>query len=526
MGAGSAGCVLANRLSESGKHHISILEAGGADRGIWLRIPIGYGKTYYDERVNWMYNTEPEPNLNGRSSYWPRGKVLGGSSSINAMVYVRGQRRDFDDWEARGNPGWSADDLLPVFDRFEDRDGRKPLGRGDLHVTDTRSQIHPLCQQWLEAGQQAGFTLTDDFNGDNFEGFGRYSISTKNGFRHSTARAFLHPVLKRENLRMYLRAHATRVLFDGNRAVGVEYRQHGKTHRLNARKEVLLCGGTVNSPQLLQLSGIGNAALLSSLDIPVVYDNAAVGQNLQDHVGINYYYKSTVPTINDQLGPLIGKIKVGLQYMLQRKGLLSLSVNQAGGFVKTDPSLKHPNMQLYFNPISYTKAPEGTRPLMHPDRYSAFLLSFQPCRPTSRGHLQIHSPDPFEPPEIHPNYLSTNEDIAEVLAGCRLMRTLSETEALSRIIDHEFIPGSHVQSDEALLDDFRNRGDTVFHPVSTCIMGPDARDSVVDPTLKVHGVENLRVIDASVFPNLTSGNTNAPTIMVAEKGAELVIAEQ
>lgn len=517
---------MANRLSADTSNSVAILEAGGKDNLPSLRVPIGYGKSFYNSNVNWKYNTEPVDALNGRVSYWPRGKVLGGSSSINAMVYIRGQRRDFDDWESRGNPGWGADDVFRYFDQFEDRDGGTVMGSGDLKVSNTTHQIHPLCDTWLDAARDAGFMLTDDFNGDQFEGIGHYAITTKNGFRHSTARAFLHPVTHRSNLQHILHAQVTRILFDGTRAIGVEYQQRGVRHELRAHREVILSGGSIGSPQLLQLSGVGPAAPLAELGIPTVVDNPIVGQNLQDHIGINYYYNCKVPTINDQLRTLGGKIKVALQYALTRKGLLALSVNQSGGFVKTDPSMPHPNMQLYFNPISYTKAPEGKRPLMRPDQHSAFLLSFNPCRPTSRGSLLISSADPFVQPTIKPNYLATDEDIADVLAGCHLMRDLARTPSLSEIIEKETIPGNSVRSDEALLEDFRQRGDTVFHPVSTCIMGPDINDSVVDARLKVHGTTNLRVIDASIFPNLTSGNTNAPSIMVAEKGAAMILEDQ
>lgn len=527
IGAGSAGCVLANRLSASGKYSVALLEAGGSDKRFWIQLPIGYGKTFFDSRVNWKYTTAEEAALNGRSSYWPRGKVLGGSSSINALVYIRGQARDFDDWAASGNPGWSAAEVMPYFARFEDAAGYPDDNSGskELHISDPRPDLHPLIDTWLEAGQQAGFASTGDFNREQFEGVGYYRITTKNGRRHSTARAFLKPASKRSNLRVITHAHATRILFEGSKATGVEYHHNGQLKQLQANREIIVASGAVNSPQLLQLSGVGDAQLLSSFGIKVIQDNAAVGANLQDHIGINYYYKSRVPTLNDTLTPLSGKLKVTMQYLLKRRGVLSLSVNQGGGFVRSNSAQQHPNLQLYFNPISYTQAPADKRPLMRPDPYAAYILSFQPCRPSSRGHLNICSPDPFTAPDIRPNYLSTNEDINEVIEGCRLMRQLAATNALKAITSEEIQPGAQIDSDEALLDDFRNRAGTVFHPVGSCAMGADPKSSVVNNRLQVHGLNGLRVIDASIFPNLTSGNTNAPTIMVAEKGAEMILQD-
>lgn len=527
VGAGSAGCVLANRLSANGKHSVTLLEAGGTDKRFWIQLPIGYGKTFFDPKVNWKYTTNAVAGLNGRTSYWPRGKALGGSSSINAMVYIRGQARDFDDWAAQGNPGWSAAELMPYFEQFEDAAGypNASAGSKDLHITDTLPDLHPLINTWFKAGEQAGYPTTKDFNRGTFEGIGYYRITTKHGRRHSTAQAFLEPARKRANLEVITHAHATRILFNGKQAEGVEYDHNGQLKHLKANREVIVCGGTINSPQLLQLSGVGDAALLNSLGIDVVIDKPSVGANLQDHIGINYYYKSRVPTLNDALTPISGKLKVSLQYLLKRRGILSLSVNQGGGFVRSNAAATHPNLQLYFNPISYTQAPAGKRPLMRPDPYSAYILSFQPCRPISRGYLKINSADPFKAPEIQPNYLSNNEDIADVLEGCHLMRALANTAALKEITSEELFPGPQVQSDEALLDDFKNRADTVFHPIGTCAMGNDISSCVVDHRLRVHGISGLRVIDASVFPNLTSGNTNAPTIMVAEKGAELILQD-
>lgn len=525
VGAGSAGCVLANRLTENGRFSVLLLEVGGSDLNFWIWMPIGYGKTFYKPGVNWMYETEPVPELNDRTSYWPRGKVLGGSSSINAMVYIRGQAGDFEDWKAMGNPGWGWDDVLPYFKKSETNDCGGDAIRGDsgpVHVATMDRDLHPMCQDFLRAGQALQFSHNPDFNGATLEGVGTYQNTAKNGFRMSAARAYLHPARRRSNLRVEQQALVERILFEGKRAVGVAYRQKGHLHRVRARREVILSAGSVNSPQLLQLSGVGPANLLKDKGIEVVHAAAGVGRNLQDHLAIDYLYRSKVPTLNNQLYPWYGKLWHGLNYVLRRRGPLSLGVNQAGGFVRSRPGLERPNMQLYFSPVSYTKAPPGKRPLMNPDPFPGFLLGAQPSRPTSRGYLEIRSADPGEAPAIHPNYMSTDHDVQEMLEASKLMRQLAETPALLRLIETEIAPGPHIQSDEDMIADCRARAGTVFHPVSTCRMGPDVRTDVVDARLRVHGVSGLRVIDASIFPTVTSGNTNAPAIMVGEKGADLI----
>ncbi len=526
VGAGSAGCVLADRLSANGKFRVLLLEAGGSDLNFWIWMPIGYGKTFYKPSVNWMYHTEPEPALNGRVSYWPRGKVLGGSSSINAMVYIRGQARDFDEWKEMGNPGWGWEDVLPYFRKSETNDRGGDAFRGDsgpVHVATMNRDLHPLCHDFIAAGEQLQFPHNPDFNGAGQEGVGTYQNTAKGGMRMSTARAYLRPARHRANLRVETHALAERVLFDGRRAVGLRYRRNGQVVEARARREVILSAGAVNSPQLLQLSGIGPGALLAAKGVEVVHALDGVGRNLQDHLGLDYLYRSRVPTLNTQLYPWYGKLWHGLRYVLTRRGPLSLGVNQAGGFVRSRPGLEHPNMQLFFSPVSYTKAPPGKRPLMNPDPFPGFLLGVQPTRPTSRGHLEIRSADPSEAPAIHPNYLATDIDIQEMLEGARLMRRLAEAPALARLIEAEILPGPHVRSDDDLITDIRNRAGTVFHPVSTCRMGPDARHDVVDARLRVHGIGGLRVVDASIFPTLTSGNTNAPAIMVGEKGADMIL---
>jgi choline dehydrogenase len=528
VGAGTAGCVLANRLTADGKTTVLLLEAGGSDLSIWIQMPIGYGRTFFNKRINWMYDTEPVAALGGRRSYWPRGKVIGGSGSINAMVYVRGQPRDFDDWKALGNPGWGWDDVLPYFKKSEDFDWHSAHhGRGGpQHVTDISPFVHPVCHSFIETAQALGLPPCSDFNGGHPEGVGIYQINTRGGWRASTANAFLHPARKRKTLVVRTHALATRILFEGKRAVGVAYTRYGKTCEARARREVILSGGAINSPQLLMLSGIGDAAQLKALGIQPLIDAKAVGRNLQDHIAVSYFYKTSTPTLNDKLHPLLGKIRAGLRYMADRAGPLSLSVNQSGGFVRSDPNQPNINLQLYFSPVSYTKTPLSERKLLNPDPFSAFLLSHNPCRPTSRGHLELASADATVHPVIHPNYLATQSDIDDVIAGNRLIRHIARSRPLADIITQEIIPGPEVEGDDAQLADFRARADTVYHPTSTCMMGPDPATSVVDARLRVHGVDGLRVIDASVFPTITSGNTNAPTVMVAEKGAAMVIEDE
>lgn len=528
IGAGSAGCVLADRLSASGKHKVLILEAGGSDNRFWIQTPIGYGKTFYDPSVNWMYMTEPDPGINNQRSYWPRGKVIGGSSSINAMVYIRGQADDYNDWRDLGNSGWGWDDVLPYFKKSETNSDGGNAYRGDsgpLYVNNVSRDYHPLCSTFLEAAKQTGFNYNPDFNGETQEGVGYYQITTKNGKRMSAARAYLHPALQRANCQLRSQAHVTRILFENRKATGIEFQQHGKLLTAKARLEVIVSGGAINSPQLLQLSGIGPQQLLKDQGISVVQDSPAVGQNMQEHLACTHFYRSRVPTLNNQLSPWWGKMLAGIQYLLTRKGVLSLSVNQAGGFVKSNPQRRRPNLQMYFAAMTYTTAPPGERPLMAPDPYPGFLNGVGQLRPKSRGYLQINSSDPFQAPKIMPNYLSAQEDVVEMLEGVRLLRELAKTPALSAIIENEMTPGLNISSDDELIDDIRQRSSTVFHPTSTCMMGPQAATAVVDNSCRVYGVENLRVVDASVFPTVISGNTNAPVIMVAEKAADIILSQ-
>ena len=529
VGSGSAGSVVAERLSASGRHSVLVLEAGGSDLRFFVQMPLGYGKTFFDPAVNWNYRAEPDPGLAGNSDHWPRGKLLGGSSSINAMVWIRGHPDDYDAWRDLGNPGWGFADLLPYFKAVEDNEaGADDLrGRGGpLHITDNSGRVHPLTDQFLKAAAEAGLPLNQDFNGPTQEGAGIYQINTKGGRRMSAARAFLRPAMKRKNVRVEMNALATKLLFEGSRAVGVEYIQNGKTIGARAGRDVILCGGSINTPQLLQLSGIGPAALLGEFGIPVVRDSAHVGANLQDHQGLNYTWKAKVPTLNQVLRPWWGKLAVGMRYLLTRAGPLSMSMNQGGGFFRTDASETRPNMQLYFQAFSTVLPRVGERPILTPDPWPGFSIGLSNCRPTSRGSVTIHSADPMVAPRIVANAYSTNHDVAEMLDAVKFLRRIAAQPSMAEMIAEEMLPGPACRSDDELIADFRQRSGTVYHPVATCRMGPDPASSVVDPRLRVHGVANLRVIDASIFPLNISGNTNAAAIVTGAKGADMVLEDQ
>ena len=528
VGSGSAGCVVAERLSANGRFSVLVIEAGGTDQRFFVQMPLGYGKTFYDPAVNWNYRTEPDPGLAGNADHWPRGKLLGGSSSINAMVWIRGHPADYDGWRDQGNPGWGYDDLLPAFKAIEDNAAGADEwrgGGGPLHVTDCTTTTHPLTNRYLKAAHETGLPLNPDFNGATQEGVGIYQISTRNGRRMSAARAFLRPAMKRKNVRVETNALATRILFEGRRAVGVEYEQNGTKHTARAGREVIVSGGSINSPQLLQLSGVGPAEHLRGLGIDIVHANENVGRNLEDHVGLNYTYKGREPTLNQVLRPWWGKLLVGMQYVFLRTGPLSLSMNNAGGFFRTDPSLPRPNMQLYFQAFSTVIPKTGERPILTPDPWPGFSIGLSNCRPTSRGEIMIRTSNPRQHPKIVANALSTDADVAEMLAAVKFVRKIAAQPAMAEVIVEEILPGPSITSDSDLIDDFRRRCGTVYHPVSTCRMGPDPATSVVDARLKVHGLEGLRVIDASIFPDNVSGNTNAPSIMTGWKGAELVLED-
>jgi choline dehydrogenase len=511
IGAGSAGCVIANRLTEDPGTSVLLLEAGGPDDNPEIRIPFAVTKLLQSE-IDWAYQTEPQPHLNQRTIFWPRGKVLGGTSSINAMVYIRGHRQIYDNWQAAGNKGWAYADVLPYFKQSQHQE----RGAGDYHgidgplnVADPRD-ANPLSCAFVDAAREIELARNDDFNGPNQAGIGFYQVTMKAGERCSTASAFLKPAMTRPNLTVITFAQATKLLFEGVRAVGVAYVQKGQTHQVTATKEVVLCGGAINSPQLLLLSGIGPAEHLKALDIPVVVDLPGVGQNLQDHLDVAVAYECTEP-ISLSAPPAAAEI----EYRYFRKGPWSSNGGEAGGFLRTRPNLPTPDLQFHFAP-GWSVGFGVTRPTGHGFTFWPALLL-----PKSRGYLKLHSPDPLEPPLIQPNYLSNEADIKVLVKGIEIARNLAQTQAFAPFIGAEIQPGVQVQSDEDIRQYIRHKATTVFHPTGTCKMGVDEL-AVVNPQLQVYGVQGLRVADASIMPSIVNGNTNAPVIMIGEKAAAMI----
>ena len=523
VGAGSAGCVLANRLTADGCSTVLLLEAGPRDTDPWIHIPLGYGKLFKKPSVNWSYWSEPEPTLNGRKIFTPRGKVLGGSSSINGLVYTRGQPEDFDDWET---PGWSFGELLPYFRKSEDQ-ARKELLRADglhgkggpLKVSD-QSETHELCDAFIAAAEQAGHPRNPDFNGEQQEGAGYSQLTARNGRRCSASTGFLRPVLHRSNLRVVTDVLVSRVVFEGFRASGIEFLEGEEKKIVKAAKEVLLCAGAINTPQLLELSGVGPAALLREHGIAVLLDQPGVGEHMQDHFQARFVLKCSKPiTVNDDMQSLWRMAMVGLRYAFLRKGPLAVSAGYAGGFWRTRPELKRPDVQTHFLTFSLDRMGEK----LHP--FSAFTASICQLRPTSRGSVHIRSADPRDPPAIRYNYLATEHDRRTMIDGMRLLRKILEQAAIRPYISEEERPGARVQSDDEWLDYMRETGSTIYHPTCTAKMGTGA-DAVVDSQLRVKGLERLRVVDASVMPAVISGNTNAAVIAIAEKAADLIDSNQ
>ena len=521
VGAGSAGCVLANRLTASGQHRVLLLEAGGHDRHFWIHVPLGFAKLFNNATVNWLYKSEPEPELNNRQIIQPRGKVVGGSSSINGLLYIRGQHEDYDHWRQLGNAGWSFQDVLPYFKRAEDQE----RGADDLHgvggplsVSDV-GEPHPLCEAFIEAAEQSGIPRTDDFNGPQQEGAGYFQLTARKGRRWSTAAGYLKQARHRHNLKIELNALATRILFSGRRAIGIEYRQGENLRTAYADGEVILSGGAFNSPQLMQLSGIGPSDLLRQHGIDVIADLSGVGSDLQDHLQVRMQFRCSQPiTANDVINNWRHRYAAGLRYFLTGKGLLSVGAGYGGAFFKTRPDLETPDVQIHFLIFST----ESAGATVHP--FSGFMASVCQLRPDSRGYVRIKSADPATPPAIQPRYLTARNDVDTIIAGLKKLRQVMNQPVMRQLIAEERAPGEKIASDAGLLEYARNTGTTVYHPTSTCRMGPDP-SAVVDERLRVRGFERLRVIDASIMPSLVSGNTNAAAVMIGEKGSDMVLQD-
>lgn len=514
VGAGSAGCVLAARLSETPAVQVLLLEAGGPDRAMEIHIPAAFSKLF-KSAVDWNYATEPEPRLNGRQLYWPRGKVLGGSSSINAMIYVRGNRLDYEHWKSLGNDGWGFDDVLPYFLKSENqqRGGSPYHGVGGPQCVSDLRYVNPLTRAFLAGAQELGFPPNDDFNGASQDGAGLYQVTQKAGRRHSAADAYLKPVMSRQNLTVITGARATRVLLEGPRATGVEYIAEGATKTATAVHEVILCGGAVNSPQLLLLSGIGPAAELQRAGVRVSHDLPGVGKNLQDHpmVSVGYFCTKPVSLASAESLPNL------LRYILFKRGPLASNVAEAGIFVRTRDGLALPDLQLIFGPAYYVNHGFDTRK-EHCFGFGPTLIA-----PESRGEITLRSADPLAAPAIRANYLACERDLRVIAEGVRLCRRIAHTKAFEPYRGDEVVPGAAVTSDSQMADFIRGALQTLYHPVGSCKMGCDAM-AVVDPQLRVRGIDSLRVVDASIMPRIIAGNTNAPTLMIAEKAADLIRA--
>ena len=523
VGAGSAGCLLANRLSANPNNSVLLIEAGRKDNNLWLHVPVGYFKTMNNPKFDWMYKLEKDKGLNNRRIDWPRGKVLGGSSALNGLLYIRGDRHDYDNWQRLGNKGWGYDKVLPYFKKFECQEN----GENEYHGVDGELKVSNLrlkreiAELFIQASQEIGIPYNPDCNGEQQEGVGYFQQTSFKGFRKSSYRSFLNKKIRgRKNLTIVTNTQISKLIFKDKRVIGVNciqsYNQPDKT--IYANNEVILSAGSISSPQILQLSGIGDAKQLEKLGIDVVHNNPAVGKNLQDHLQVRMVFKTNTRTLNDELNTWWKKALIGLQYFLFRTGPLTLSASQVYVFTNTSLDGSRPNIQFHMQPLSADKPGDGVHP------FSAFTMSICNLRPESRGEVTINSADPTQLPKIIPNYLSTEADRKIAIDSIKVARKIAEADSLKKHILDEYVPGQSFISDEELLEAAKNNSQSIYHPVGTCKMGDD-ENSVVDEQLKVHGISGLRVVDASIMPELVSGNTNAPTMMIAEKAAEMILSD-
>ncbi len=522
VGAGSAGCVLANRLSADGRYSVALIEAGGKDSSPWIHIPVGYFKTMGNPKTDWMYKTEPDPGLNGRSINWPRGKVLGGSSSINGLLYVRGQPEDYDGWRQLGNDGWGWSDIAPLFKRSESwEDGEDDVrgGSGPLHVSNSRLKRR-VVDAWVEAAVAAGYPENADYNSGDQEGVGYFQLTAKNGQRCSSAVAYLRPALSRANLTVLTQTAAQKLVFEGRRVVGLEVSGPTGQETVRAHKEVILSAGAIGSPQILMVSGLGGVDDLKPHGIEVVQELKGVGKNLQDHLQARPVFKVNLPTVNTEVGNIFKQALMGVEYLVKKTGPMTMAASLGQGFLKTRPDLATPDIQFHVQPWSADNPSEG------PHKFSAFTASVLQLRPESAGHLELKSASMNDYPVIHPNYLATKTDCDTIVEGIKIARRIADTAPLKEIVTQEHAPGNEVAADDddAILNWARDTATTIYHPTGTCKMGSDPM-AVVDARLRVHGIGGLRVADASIMPIIVSGNTNAPTMVIGEKASDMILED-